>query len=131
MPPTQEEAHRRHAEYYYYLSALRSANSLYEKGHANVGPGLRLFDLEWENIRMGQAWAVAIQSRDPTLSDLCIAYPVAGGYVLNLRQHPKELIHWLETALSAARQIGDRGGEGTTLGNLGNGYAALGDIRKA
>jgi hypothetical protein len=96
MPPSEHEAHRRHAEYY--LSVLRSAESLYEKGHDNVGAGLRLFDLEWENIRAGQAWTVAARSSDPALSKLCIAYQEVGPFVLDLRQYPKERIQWFEGA---------------------------------
>src|SRR5687768_4934245 len=117
MSPTQQEAHRRHAEYY--LNVLRSAESHYYKGHNNVGTGLTLFDLEWGNIRTGQRWVVAKQGYDAVLSALCIAYANTGAYVLNLRQHRKEWIQWLEAALSAARELGDRDGEKVTLGNLG------------
>ena len=129
MSPTQQEAHRRHAEYY--LGVLRSANSLYTRGYDNVGAGLRLFDLEWENIQTGQARSAAVSGNNPALSKLCIAYPKAGAHILLIRQHPKEGIQWSEAALSAARQVSDRGGEADALGNLGNAYADLGNVRKA
>ena len=54
----------------------------------------------------------------------------AGAYVLPLRQHPHQRVVWLETALAAARGIGDRRGEANALGNLGNAYADLGETRR-
>ena len=36
-----------------------------------------------------------------------------------------------EQALVISREIGDRRGEGTDLGNLGNAYQSLGDVRRA
>ena len=64
MSPTQQEARRRHAEYY--LSVLRSADSLYQSSHDNVGAGLRLFDLEWENIQMGHTRVANVEFSVPT-----------------------------------------------------------------
>ena len=43
----------------------------------------------------------------------------------------RKAIEYYEQALAIAREIGDRRGEGTALGNLGLAYAALGDARKA
>jgi len=125
----ENEARLRHASHY--KDVLGAADDLYLKGGENVLLGLHLFDLEWENIRTGHAWAIATHESDPNPSKLCIEYPNAGVYVLNLRQHPREKIRWLEAAISSAREIGDRQGEGVALGNLGNAYAALGDARKA
>ena len=71
------------------------------------------------------------RKKDRVSSELRIAYPDAGVYVLSLRQHPRDKIQWLETSILAAREIGDRRGEGNALGNLGLAYAALGDARKA
>ena len=113
----------------YYRDTLRLANELYLLGGENILMGLRLFDLEWENIKAGQSWAAA--RKDPALSELCIAYPDVGAYTLYLRQPPQYRIQWLGTALSAAREIGDRQGEGHALCNLGAAYADLGDVYKA
>ena len=55
-----------------------------------------------------------------------MVYPDAGVYVLDLRQHSRERIRWLEIALAAAKQLNDRENEGATLGNLGVAYARLG-----
>ena len=54
-----------------------------------------------------------------------------GAYVLNLRLHPRDMISWLETGLTAAIMMKDRCAEGADLGNLGNAYLHLGDTRKA
>src|SRR5205807_2248468 len=64
-------------------------------------------------------------------AQLCIAYPDAGVYVLNLRQHPREQIRWLELAAGAARRLKQRGREGNALGNLGLAHANLGESRRA
>ena len=74
---------------------------------------------------------VGAKENNPIVSKLCLAYPDAGAYILSLRQHPKDRIQWLTAAISSAREIGDRRGEGAALGNLGNAYAVLGDARKA
>ena len=43
----------------------------------------------------------------------------------------RKAIEYYEQALAIAREIGDRRGEGASLGNLGRAYADLGDARKA
>ena len=48
-----------------------------------------------------------------------------------MRLHPRQRIAWLQAAAAAARQVGDRGGEGTALGNLGSAHADLGETRRA
>ena len=52
-------------------------------------------------------------------------------YTGDLRFHPRhQRIPWLEAQLAAAREIGDRRGEGTALGNMGLAYRNLGYARK-
>ena len=90
------------------------------------------FDLEWGNIQAGHAWVAAqTDAADADVDRLGMAYPDAGVYVLNLRQHSREWLRWLEIALAAARRLQDRAGEGVALGNLGIAYAALGETRRA
>jgi tetratricopeptide (TPR) repeat protein len=125
----EQEARLKHSTHY--KDVLRAANQLYSEGGEKILAGLRLFDLEWENIRTGQAWVVDQNRNNPALLELCFNYADAGAYVLELRQHPREQIRWLEAALSAARQIGDRRYEGAALGNLGIAYFNLGEVRKA
>lgn len=115
----------------YYLEVLAAAGELYLKGGEAITRGLALFDLEWRNIQVGQAWANRQSGENDTAVALCNAYPDAGIYVLDLRQHPREKISWLEAALAAARRLKDRAAEGMHLGNLGLAYAALGETRRA
>jgi tetratricopeptide (TPR) repeat protein len=125
----EQEARLKHATHY--KDVLSAADDLYLEGGENVMRGLRLFDLEWENIRVGQTWAASAVANNPALAELCTAYPDAGVYVLDLRQHPRQRIQWLEAALFAARETGDRRGEMYALNNLGLAYADLGETRKA
>jgi tetratricopeptide (TPR) repeat protein len=122
-------ARRRHAGHY--LGVLAAANDLYLKGGAQVVSGLALFDRERRNIETGQAWAAEAAVDDPAAADLCVSYPLVGAHVLHLRQHPRQRIDWLERAVAAAREIGDRDGEGAALGCLGIACADLGELRRA
>jgi predicted ATPase len=124
----REEIGLRYAEYY--KDVLASADALYLKGNESIMRGLALFDSEWANIKAGQLWAVARSEHNEVAAQLCIDYADAGGILL-LRQHAREQIFWLENALTSAREIGDRRGEGNALGNLGNAYHDLGETRKA
>jgi tetratricopeptide (TPR) repeat protein len=122
------KARLKHAAHY--EDVLGKANDLYLEGGEKISTGLRLFDREWENIRTSQAW-ISAGGESPAFSELCVDYPNAGAHILDLRQHPRERIRWLEAALAAARQIGDRRGEGNTLGHLGVAYKNLSEVRKA
>jgi tetratricopeptide (TPR) repeat protein len=121
-------ARRRHAEHY--LGVLAAAEDLYLKGGAQVASGVALFDRERRNIETGQTWATEAAADDPAAVRLCVGY-LAGIYVLSLRQHPRQRIGWLERAVTAAREIGDRHSEGNALGSLGLAYADLGETRRA
>ncbi|MFL6286219.1 MAG: tetratricopeptide repeat protein [Pyrinomonadaceae bacterium] len=119
----------RHAAHY--LTVLGECDELYLKGGDVIKSGLALFDVERRNIEAGQEWARRHSSADETVARLCNQYPAAGAYMLSLRQHPRESISWLETALAAARQLKDRTSEERHLGNLGNAYRNLGKARQA
>jgi len=114
----------------HYAQVARAANALYLRGGEDLLRGLRLFDQEWPHIRAGQAWAVQRAETDEKATRLCSDYPDAA-YCLDLRQHPRERIAWLEAAAEAARRLGDRAAEGRHLGNLGIAYHRLGEYRKA
>lgn len=120
---------RRHASHY--LIKSKEAKDLYSQGGEALKRGLVLFDLEWTNIQAGQLWAEKHTDKDDVAARLCSAYPIAGVSLLELRQHPRERIHWLESALAAARQLKNRGAEGVRLGNLGNVYWELGETQRA
>lgn len=121
----EQEAQQRHAEHY--RDVLSTSNKLYTKGGKNVLAGLALFDLEWANIQAGWAWAESNLQDSSFAYSLASSYPNAGAYLLDLRLHPRERIRWLETAVAAARILGDRRMEGVHLGNLSAAYGALGD----
>jgi tetratricopeptide (TPR) repeat protein/predicted phosphodiesterase len=131
------DAQQKHAKYY--SKALSQAENFYKKGGTDLLAGLKLFDREWANIKVGQAWVKNMIEGPSKLkkSDLKSVLQLAGYYandgiyVLDLRLHPRDLIEWPETGLRAARMMGDRAAEGVHLGSLGNRYADLGETRKA
>jgi tetratricopeptide (TPR) repeat protein len=114
----------------YYLSVLSRANDLYLASNDSIMSGLALYDQEAAHIQVGQAWAASHASEEAA-AQRCLDYANAGVYVLSLRLHPRERIRWLDAAVSAARKLSDRQGEGTILGNLGIAYAVLGVTHKA
>ena len=121
---------QRHASYYKDL--LSAADDLYLKGDDSILAGLALFDREEANILAGQAWAAKSMEKDPSAAEICMSFPDAGVYVLDLRLHPRHKIAWLENGLEAARELKDRSmEEGVHMGNLGLAYAFLGEPRKA
>ncbi len=116
----------------HYKEVLATANELYKKGGESLLRGLALFDLEWGNIQAGHAGVAAqADTADTDMTRLGMTYPDAGVYVLDLRQHSREWIAWLEIALTAARRLEHREGEGVALGNLGTAYKNLGETRRA
>lgn len=122
-------AQRRHAEHY--RGVLAQAQALYLEGGLALLSGLGLVDLEWANIRAGQAWAVDHAAGDQASAELAWRYPHTAFDCLVLRLRPQEFIGWLEPALRAARQLGRRDWEGKALGNLGYAYDHLGETRRA
>lgn len=119
----------RHAAHY--LTVLAECDDLYLKGGDAIKSGVALFDVERRNIEAGQEWACRHSIGYETAARLCNKYPDAGVYLLNLRQHPREVVSWLEAALVAARQLKDRASEGRHLGNLGIVYKNLGEPPRA
>jgi tetratricopeptide (TPR) repeat protein len=116
----------------HYKDVLAATNELYEEGGESLLRGLALFDLEWANIQAGHDWVIAqANAADADVAQLGMIYPDAGVYVLDLRQHSREQIRWLEIALAAARRLQHRQAEGATLSNLGLAHANLGETRRA
>jgi tetratricopeptide (TPR) repeat protein len=116
----------------HYRDVLATAGELYSEGGEALLRALALFDLEWGNIQAGHT-SVAAQAdaADADVARLGMTYSNSGVHVLELRQHPRERIRWLEIALAAARRLRHREGEGVTLGNLGLAYADLGEAHRA
>jgi tetratricopeptide (TPR) repeat protein len=120
------DARQRHAEHF--RNVLSYATELYMNG--NAAGGLKIFDLERMNIESAWAWAKENLAGRDAAATICNAF-LNFPYLLDLRQHPRERISWMETALSAARKLNDRSMEGVHLGNLGLAYVYLGDAQKA
>ena len=120
---------KRHAQHY--LKVTGEAGSTYLRDAEGVLEGLRLFDRERAHIEAGQAWATEHALSDDQAATLAQDYPVLAPNVLDLRQHPREKIRWLEASVKAARKLGNKACEGTALGNLGIAYADLGKTRRA
>jgi tetratricopeptide (TPR) repeat protein len=121
-------AQRGHAEHF--REVLGAANQLYLEGGDRLMEGLALFDLEWGNIRAGQAWAAERAEGDSAAAELCSGYASAAS-LLGLRLHVQQNVAWLEAALAASSRLNDRPAEGNHLGNLGIAYADLWEPRRA
>jgi len=130
-------AQRKHA--IYYLKTLSRANNLYKKGGASLLEGLNIFDQEWANIRIGQAWVKGmfesyrmLKKTDSRFAmQMSSSFAINGIFILALRLNPDELVKWLKTGLNAAKISGDLRAEEIHLGNLGNAYSNLNETRMA
>jgi tetratricopeptide (TPR) repeat protein len=122
-------AEQRHAGYY--EGVLRAADELYMQGGESIMRGLRLFDLEWGNIQVGQARAAMHIGEDDQAARLCSGYPKVGAHLLSLRQHPRGRIQWLEVALTASQRLGQQDAGVGHLNNLGSAYFSLGQYEQA
>jgi tetratricopeptide (TPR) repeat protein len=129
---SDDEGHATRMRYAaHYLTVLGECNEFYLEGGDAIKDGLALFDVERRNIEAGQEWARQHSGGNEAAAWLCNEYPNTGAYVLNLRQHPREFIPWLEAALTAARQLKDSASEEMHSGNLGNAYRDLGETQRA
>jgi tetratricopeptide (TPR) repeat protein/3',5'-cyclic AMP phosphodiesterase CpdA len=115
----------------YYLAVLRETGELYDQGGESLKQGLGLSIREWSNITSRQLWVEAHSSEDEQVAKLCSEFPDAAPRLLDLRQHPRERIRWLEAALSAAQRLKDHAAEGRHLNSLGLAYLHLGEINSA
>ncbi len=127
MPAEQAVAQKAHSEYY--LMQLGQADKLYQSAGEESRLGLRLLDLEWNNIRTGQIRAVMLFQKNHEAAGLCNSYPDFGAYCLDLRQNPTERVKWREAALPAAQYLKDHEAEAAHLTALGNAYRELGNPR--
>ncbi|KPV53178.1 hypothetical protein SE17_11160 [Kouleothrix aurantiaca] len=118
----------RHAQYYARV-AMYVEDSLFLKNKALEG--LKLFDLERENIDTGWAWA---HSKSGTLAgdSLLYIYSNATTHIGSIRYDAKtERLPQLDAALAASRRIGNDYLIMITLGNLGATHRYLGNFENA
>jgi tetratricopeptide (TPR) repeat protein len=118
-------AQKRHAEYFFNI--IESVQKLYDAGGQSLIEGLTTLDAEWENIKVGQAWAAARANYNEAAAQLCIGYAMRGTPMLALRQQPIEMIGWLQQALSAIGRQEDPEWKSAALGNIGNAYVVGGN----
>ncbi len=91
--PRFREAQLRYAAYY--ESVLQTARDIYLHDGNTAERALKLFNIEWGNIRTGQAWVDALREKDEEAAKLCSAYPNSGAYLFDLRRPPRERVRWL------------------------------------
>jgi tetratricopeptide (TPR) repeat protein len=114
-----------------FMNVLESSHYHVEKGDKEALKGLRLFDLELENIQAGMDWSRKFCSQDKDAAQMCSAYTENGAMMISKRLSPLECISWFEAALSAAGQLEDKEAERKHLLNLGKQYVLLNQLKKA
>lgn len=115
----------------HFRSVLAKAESHFIKGHEQVQIGVMLFKREQANIETGMATVTKMVELNLQAAELCVEYPNTAYNLLDLLQHPRERIQWLEAQLAAARRLNRKVDEGYALGNLGIVHTDLGEFRKA
>lgn len=115
----------------HYLAVLRTAGELYDQGGEALRQGLVLFESEWINIEASQTWAENHSSESEPVAQVCNDFPDGSPHLLDMRQHPRDRIRWLEAALTAARRLKDQIAEGRHLNYLGLAYSHLGELVRA
>ncbi len=118
----------------HFLTIGSVINEQYQKGGENIIPALRAFAsvrlhlwAAWRRLAGQEPGWPLFEGADRWLSD----FSSRVAYLLDLYLPPRERIPLLESTLAAARRLGDRGGEGAHLGNLGNAWSDLGEVRKS
>ena len=118
----------------HFLEWASEADNLYLKGNENILLGLAQFRFIWPHLNTAYERLLPGQKNLPrpeTADEWLNNFPGKCAYVLDLYLPPRQRIPILQTALEAARRLGEKQAEGVYLGNLGLAYAALGDARKA
>jgi tetratricopeptide (TPR) repeat protein len=129
----QDEAERARVQQQiatHYLEVLRAAAAAC-KQNVTLRTGLALLDLEWDNVRAGQAWAGQALGQSRQAGQLCSAYADMGGRCLDRRAPLKTQIRWLYDALRAAREWVKPEAEIRHLGRLAAAYQCQGKIEQA
>ena len=125
-----EAAQLRHA--LYVLAVARWSNERYLAGGDDLLAGLSLLDDILPHLRAAFAWArEGAAAARGVQARLAVLLPDAATHPLDLRLVPQEKVEWLEVAAATAHTLGDQEAEGAHLGNLGNAYSDLGEVRRA
>jgi tetratricopeptide (TPR) repeat protein len=121
--------HMRIAEHY--LDVLRTTATLCTHEGDALRTGLALFDLEWDNVREGQAWVAQAMYQNRRAGQLCSSYADVGSRCLDRRTPEQMQIRWLYDALRAAREWIKPKAEIKHLGRLAAIYQCQGKVEQA
>ena len=91
----------------YFLTVMIAAGEFYALGGKDKDLGLNLFDVEWENIKKGRAWAEKNSEQDKEADNLCLSYAEAAVSLLGHRKSPAESLQWFEAALNSAKRLNE------------------------
>jgi tetratricopeptide (TPR) repeat protein len=122
-------AQQKHSQFF--QQTFRDHHRLYRAGGTGSIVALQQFDLDWQNIQIGQKWAASLALADRSAAILCCYYPDAGATILPLRLSPSQRMEWLNAAIAAADFIDNKKSKSNHLGNLGLVYSETGDADHA
>jgi tetratricopeptide (TPR) repeat protein len=111
----------------YYLEALRKIETLFIRG-GDVKLSLRLFELEWPNIKAGLEWAET-HKEEIAGAELGSEYLLTDSRLLNLRLIASERIHWFEFGIKCTQKTGKRENEANHYKNLGIAHLEMGNLQ--
>jgi tetratricopeptide (TPR) repeat protein len=109
----------------YFLTVMIAAGEFYGQGGKDRDQGLNLFDVEWENIKTGWAWAEANSEQDQEADNLCLSYAEAASALLGHRKSSAEGLQWYKAALDSAKRLNESETEAKYHFLLGTNYTQL------
>lgn len=119
----------RHAAYF--VRVLVEAEERCHRGRDGLTEGLVRFDRARLHIEAAQSWAAERADKDLVAAQRTIDFALLGPMLLTQRLPPRTRMRWLDTAVAAARKLGDRASEGRLLGHLGLALRDLGQTPRA
>lgn len=125
--PSTFDANLHHAVHFY--NTLLAINSGYLKGEGSSLDALRQFNLDWENIRKGQAWSAKHIDSHQLAAHVCRR--IAALEILDLRQSFNERTQWLKAGIDASEVLKDISGKADMLSKLGVVQAKKGNLNQA
>jgi tetratricopeptide (TPR) repeat protein len=127
--PDQASARLRHAQYF--AKRLTLLDDQYLGGRESSLESLKLFDVDWQNVKHAHNWAIENIAIDSSAATLCHIFSDGGAFCIDVRLSPRDLIYWREYGLDAAKRLDDSVSESIHYGNLGLTYYVIGDLDKA